>query len=212
MATRIFIERIGANIRDVLVTHYKNEKWSAKGSAGILDKTEEELAEENKEIEANESRAMALLSEANTDPADMGDGDIYYALKRCVEWDEYKYGRCRLFLFRDCLYAAKGPYTMREFKLAVCEYADKERKHFERLSSRHNGAETKEIRTNRDRIPENVRRAVWRRDQGKCARCGSRGRIEYDHIIPVAEGGGNTARNIELLCQRCNRSKGANIG
>jgi hypothetical protein len=61
-------------------------------------------------------------------------------------------------------------------------------------------------------IPERVRNEVWRRDQGECARCGSRERLEYDHIIPVSKGGSNTARNIELLCQSCNGAKGARIG
>jgi hypothetical protein len=64
----------------------------------------------------------------------------------------------------------------------------------------------------RERIPVEVRDAVWRRDQGKCVRCGCRERLEYDHIIPVSEGGSNTARNLELLCERCNRQKGAGIG
>jgi 5-methylcytosine-specific restriction endonuclease McrA len=41
--------------------------------------------------------------------------------------------------------------------------------------------------------------------------CGSRERLEYDHIIPVSRGGSNTVRNIELRCERCNRSKGARI-
>lgn len=63
----------------------------------------------------------------------------------------------------------------------------------------------------RPAIPAAVRREVWRRDEGKCARCGSRENLEYDHIIPVSKGGGNTARNIELLCQDCNRSKGDSI-
>lgn len=57
-----------------------------------------------------------------------------------------------------------------------------------------------------------VREAVWRRDQGKCCRCGSREKLEYDHIIPKSEGGSNTARNVELLCEFHNRSKGAKIG
>jgi len=63
----------------------------------------------------------------------------------------------------------------------------------------------------RSRLPENVRREVWRRDDGKCVRCGSREKLEYDHIIPIAKGGSNTARNIELLCEKCNRSKSDNI-
>lgn len=60
-------------------------------------------------------------------------------------------------------------------------------------------------------VPEHVRIAVWRRDAGRCARCGSRVRLEFDHIVPISRGGSNTARNIELLCQDCNRSKGSRI-
>lgn len=68
-----------------------------------------------------------------------------------------------------------------------------------------------ESETTRERIPPEVRRAVWIRDQGKCARCGSRVRLEYDHIVPVSRGGSNTERNIELLCEFHNRAKSNNI-
>jgi HNH endonuclease len=57
-----------------------------------------------------------------------------------------------------------------------------------------------------------VRREVWRRDQGKCVGCGSQQRLEFDHVVPVAKGGSNTARNIQLLCERCNREKAATVG
>ena len=57
------------------------------------------------------------------------------------------------------------------------------------------------------RIPKAVQREVWRRDEGRCAECGSRERLEYDHIIPFSKGGSNTVRNIELLCEKCNRNK-----
>ena len=59
----------------------------------------------------------------------------------------------------------------------------------------------------RQTILSEVRREVWRRDGGKCVKCGSRLNLEYDHIIPVTKGGSNTARNIELLCEACNRAK-----
>jgi Holliday junction DNA helicase RuvB len=71
--------------------------------------------------------------------------------------------------------------------------------------------EKQDASENRDAIPSDVRREVWRRDGGKCVRCGSRERLEFDHIIPVAKGSSNTARNIELLCEICNRSKAASI-
>jgi hypothetical protein len=63
----------------------------------------------------------------------------------------------------------------------------------------------------RERIPDEVKIAVWRRDRGVCAKCGSRNNLEYDHIIPLSKGGSNTVRNIELLCQACNRIKSDKI-
>lgn len=59
----------------------------------------------------------------------------------------------------------------------------------------------------RTAIPKDVQREVWRRDGGKCQKCGSRENLEFDHIIAVALGGSNTVRNIQLLCSRCNGIK-----
>jgi len=56
-------------------------------------------------------------------------------------------------------------------------------------------------------ISSSIKREVWRRDNGKCVECGSQERLEYDHIIPFSKGGSNTARNIQILCERCNRTK-----
>ena len=115
------------------------------------------------------------------------------------------------WLFQDYLYSVSGPYTHEQIKLLILEDFDRERKYFERLRQKFhsNGEETGEYK--RHRIPESVRIEVWRRDGGKCARCGSRENLEYDHIVPVSKGGGNTARNIELLCEKCNRGKGNRI-
>jgi len=61
-------------------------------------------------------------------------------------------------------------------------------------------------------IPEDVQILVWNRDGGKCVKCGGTENLEFDHIIPLSKGGSNTARNIQLLCEHCNRGKGAKIG
>ncbi|WP_418287783.1 HNH endonuclease [Limihaloglobus sulfuriphilus] len=60
-------------------------------------------------------------------------------------------------------------------------------------------------------IPEKVKHEVWRRDQGKCVCCGSNENLEFDHIIPHSKGGADTARNLQLLCQSCNRKKSDSI-
>ena len=63
----------------------------------------------------------------------------------------------------------------------------------------------------RQRIPDDVKIFVWNRDGGRCVNCGSKENLEYDHVIPVNMGGSNTARNLQLLCETCNRSKGGNL-
>jgi 5-methylcytosine-specific restriction endonuclease McrA len=45
-------------------------------------------------------------------------------------------------------------------------------------------------------------------EQGRCVKCGSRERLEFDHIIPIAEGGSSTERNIQLLCESCKSGEG----
>lgn len=107
--------------------------------------------------------------------------------------------------------ANTGTLNDEEIGLLLMEHVDKERVKFERLRRKFSSSEILEVAAVRERISEEVRIAVWRRDGGKCARCGSREKLEYDHIVPVSKGGGNTVRNIELLCERCNRSKGAEI-
>ena len=68
------------------------------------------------------------------------------------------------------------------------------------------------VSARREAIPPGVQLFVWQRDEGKCVKCSSRERLEFDHVIPVAEGGSNTARNVQLLCEPCNRGKGKRVG
>jgi 5-methylcytosine-specific restriction endonuclease McrA len=43
-------------------------------------------------------------------------------------------------------------------------------------------------------------------------RCGSQQELQYDHIIPLARGGADTADNLQLLCAPWSRGKGDSIG
>ncbi len=68
-----------------------------------------------------------------------------------------------------------------------------------------------ESKPRREALPERIRHEVWRRDGGTCVDCGSRARLEFDHIIPLSRGGATTVRNLEIRCEFCNRAKGASI-
>lgn len=61
-------------------------------------------------------------------------------------------------------------------------------------------------------IPSHVRRAVFERDDARCAwhaadgtRCNSRAWLEHDHAIPWAKGGPSDAKHIRLFCRAHNR-------
>ncbi len=66
-------------------------------------------------------------------------------------------------------------------------------------------------------IPAAVKREVWRRDQGSCSyvdphsgrRCGSRYRLEIDHVVPFALGGGAEPANLRLHCEAHHRLRHA---
>jgi hypothetical protein len=115
------------------------------------------------------------------------------------------------WIFKGFVYEVKGFYADEEVRLLILEDFDRERRYFEKLNAKFNHRTNENLVFERPRIPESVRIEVWRRDGGKCARCGGREKLEYDHIVPISRGGSNSARNIELLCEKCNRSKSNNV-
>ena len=57
-------------------------------------------------------------------------------------------------------------------------------------------------------IPTWVKLEVWKRDGGKCSKCGLEDDLHFDHIIPWSKGGSSsTPDNIQLLCGRHNLEK-----
>jgi hypothetical protein len=59
-------------------------------------------------------------------------------------------------------------------------------------------------------VPAAVKRAVWARDEGRCAFVGARGRclehgfLELHHVVPFADGGATDAANLQLRCRAHN--------
>jgi len=57
-------------------------------------------------------------------------------------------------------------------------------------------------------IPTAVKLEVWKRDKGRCVKCGSQDNLHFDHIIPYSKGGSSlVAENIQILCARHNLKK-----
>jgi len=61
-------------------------------------------------------------------------------------------------------------------------------------------------------IPSEVKKEVWKRDGGKCVKCGAKTNLHFDHDLPFSKGGTSlTKRNIRLLCMKCNLRKSDKI-
>jgi len=86
---------------------------------------------------------------------------------------------------------------------------DLERRKFARVASPRSKPD--ESTASGCHIPAAVRRAVWQRDEGRCAFIGRTGRcretafIEFHHVAPYAVGGTATADNIQLRCRAHNQ-------
>lgn len=75
----------------------------------------------------------------------------------------------------------------------------------------------KSIAGQRALMTSKLRQKIKERDQFTCKNCGASVEkepnllLEIDHIIPVSKGGLTTEDNLQTLCWRCNRSKGAKV-
>lgn len=68
---------------------------------------------------------------------------------------------------------------------------------------------------NRDPTPKWLKDGVFFRDRGRCQECGTDlsalfqngNNANYDHIIPLRQGGSNDPTNFQLMCEHCNKAK-----
>ena len=113
-----------------------------------------------------------------------------------------------LWLYQKSIYRAPLDLDPEEILLLIKEQKLEDTRKLEQIKK---AVEVWDEAWRRKSIPEEVQMFVWRRDRGKCVKCGSQENLGFDHVIPVSKGGANTARNIQLLCEACNRSKSDKI-
>lgn len=67
-------------------------------------------------------------------------------------------------------------------------------------------------RNKRIKFSDDLKKDILKSQGGKCMYCGAKQRIDLmdiDHKNPIANGGSNTRRNLQVLCRTCNTRKGA---
>ena len=62
--------------------------------------------------------------------------------------------------------------------------------------------------TVRKTITEAEREEIFIRDNRMCQICGSREKLQIDHIVPFSQGGTTAKENLQTLCKSCNCIKG----
>jgi hypothetical protein len=114
----------------------------------------------------------------------------------------------RWWMFRGKFYLENEGYSDPDVKTLILDDIARSEKRVKKATSHSEGGK---ISSKRDPIPDQVKIFVWQRDSGRCVKCGSDQNLEFDHIIPISMGGSNSARNLQLLCENCNRAKGGNL-
>ncbi len=73
------------------------------------------------------------------------------------------------------------------------------------------GLATWDYRFSADPVPDSIRYKVLKAGKQRCALCGITAKermLDVDHIIPRSRGGNSKEENLQVLCAKCNRSKG----
>lgn len=140
----------------------------------------------------------------------------YEALKKEQKYNPValmfdKKSRRRWWIFQGEIYWENDQLDAYEVKALLLERKNKKKKKLKTAIALMEQKKVINCDRKRNKIPDEVKTFVWNRDGGKCVECGSKEKLEFDHIIPLSKGGGNTARNLQLLCEFCNRSKGASL-
>jgi len=118
--------------------------------------------------------------------------------------------RGSLWWYRNGYYEDDERMTSEEVRLTLFDRDRSRHQKFDRL--RKIAARAEDIaEARRERLPDDVRAFVWERDEGRCVRCGTDEDLQFDHVIPVAKGGGNSIENVQVLCGDCNRVKSDSI-
>lgn len=222
--TYIFIlEILNCKVKFVSTKHYKESNIIECHGNPIdyiknkPDKTERDkiIKYENWKYETNKSSVESwkfrkqVIEKANNDYAQICQK---YEIEKKLQFEKINklLETQKYYIFEGNIYLIEKIESLEHIELIIKQHVIKENKKWNNIKKEIDFFEKYEKinkYSRREPIPEEVRHEVWRRDQGKCIKCGSSEKLEFDHIIPFSKGGSDSARNIQLLCERCNREK-----
>jgi HNH endonuclease len=110
------------------------------------------------------------------------------------------------FIFQDRKF-------LHDFHLRLAKFVENE---MDYIKKKYPDFVTAKKRIKRQPFPQWLKSAVFHRDKGTCVICRcdlsnlirQQNQIHIDHIVPLNLFGSNDASNMQLLCERCNTSKG----
>ena len=116
--------------------------------------------------------------------------------------------------FGDEYYVDNDGLSSEEVLLTLWDRSRKRQRKFEKLRAEAAAIDEAQVvieSQGRARISSEVKRIVFERDGGACAKCGATTDLQFDHIIPVSRGGNSSSANLQVLCGSCNRKKSDTI-
>jgi hypothetical protein len=110
------------------------------------------------------------------------------------------------------VWSFKGYFDLVDYKVVHDDYRNVFR-YILQLSDRLDSSNVIRKKLDHSRlIPSEVKREVWKRDEGKCVICGDNKNLHFDHDLPFSKGGTSlTTKNVKLLCMKHNLQKSDKI-
>lgn len=169
------------------------------------EKREEELAQKRRRYRENREAALAYAAEYREKNYERLKAEWTGAYgKRKDYFDKYREKN------KDLIAARRSAWTVANRERIAAKNAEWLQNNLDKHRTHQHNRRAKK-KANGGILSPDIVEKLMSLQRGKCACCRRVLRDDYDidHIVPIALGGVNSDRNVQLLCVRCNRSKGA---
>lgn len=188
-------------IPKVLICALYQVDFEIKDGKRYYDIEQFERAKEDAEAKLEQYRKILTATHDNTAYSKLKPIDLV-AMRIFRGYNRQKFAKESLLSLEMIKeYESKGtkiPYYIEQLYKRILGVKDR---HIIQLRDIMAG-KSKEITDDRE-IPQLIKLKVWRRDKGKCKKCGSKKKLHYHHIKRFSEGGQHTEDNLVLLCASC---------